>query len=348
MRSYRNASRSAKRLNHESVVVDLHHDIALDVISRRQRGEKDVLRRIWLPRLKKAGIKVQVFPIFIDSGFLPEMAVRRELAMIHYLLDEIDQNPEEIQLARNYRDVQSGLRRGKIVAVLALEGAEAIDRELTIVDILYRLGVRLASITWNRRTIFADGAGEGDGKGGLTRLGVELAHRMEELGILVDVSHLSEAGFWSLLEVSRKPVIATHSNARALCDHPRNLTDAQIQAIAERGGVIGILIHPSVIDPSNPTISRVVDHIEHIVKVAGIDYVAVGSDFVLDLIGLDQTPTQEWLMPNEQALSSIAGLGQTVDLPNLTGELLHRGISSGEIQKILGQNCLRVFRQVWV
>jgi membrane dipeptidase len=319
----------------------------MDLISRRQRGERHVLKRVWLPRLKKAGIKVQVFPIFIDSMFVPEMALRRELAMIHYLLDEIDDNSGEVELARNYRDIENGLRRGRVVALLALEGAEAIDPELTILGILHRLGLRLASLTWNRRTIFADGAGDEGSKGGLTRLGVEMVRRMEELNILVDVSHLSEAGFWSLLDATSKPVIATHSNARALCDHSRNLTDQQIRAIKQRGGVVGILIHPGVIDPANPTISRVVDHIEHIVEVAGVDYVAVGSDFILDLAGLEGTPGREWLMAEDEAFAAIAGLAETVDLPNLTEELLRRGFSATDIQRILGKNCMRVFRNVW-
>lgn len=345
------ASKVTKRLskisNRRSIVVDLHHDIALDIIGRRQRGEKDILKHIWLPRLKKAGIKVQVFPLFIDSAFIPERALHRELAMVHYLLAEIESNSEEVVLARDYREIESGLRRGRIVALLALEGAEAIDPELTVLGILYRLGLRIASLTWNRRTIFADGAGSARSRRGLTPLGVELVRRMEELGILVDVSHLSEAGFWSLLEIARKPVIASHSNARAVCDHPRNLSDAQIKALAKRGGVMGILIHPGVIDPLKPTIARVVDHIEYIANLVGVEHVALGTDFVCDLASLDQTPVSEWLMSKEQALSGIAGLRETIDLPNLTEELMRRGFRTTEIEKILGKNCLRVFRQVW-
>jgi membrane dipeptidase len=340
------ASRSTLGLHQSSVIVDLHHDIAEDIIARRQKGEEDVLRRIWLPRFRQAGIKIQVFPIFIDSAFLPEGALQRELSMIHYLLDEFERNAEEVQLARCFRDIEEGLASNKLVAVLGLEGAEAIDAELTVLGILHRLGLRVASLTWNRRTIFADGVGECQGKG-LTKLGIHLVENMERLGILVDVSHLSEAGFWSLLEVAQRPVIASHSNARAVCDHPRNLTNQQIQAIARRGGVIGILIHPSVIDSMSPTISRVVDHISHIADLVGSDYVAVGSDFVCDLTGLDQTPTKEWLISEAEAFSAIRGLAQTTDLPNLTEELLRYGFRFSEIEKLLGLNALRIFRQVW-
>jgi membrane dipeptidase len=341
------ASSVAMEFHQKSVVVDLHHDIAEDVIKRRQLGETDVLRRVWLPRLKKAGIKVQVFPIFIDSAFLPEMALRRELAMIHYLLDEFEKNSDEIILARDFKDVEAGLASRKLVALLALEGAEAIDSELTVLGILHRLGARMASLTWNRRTLFADGADKRLGAAGLTKLGGDLVRRMEELRILVDLSHLSEASFWSLLDIAQRPVIASHSNARALCDHPRNLTDDQIRAIGERRGLIGVFIHPAVIDPSRPTISRVVDHIDYLAALAGIDHVGIGTDFIADLSGIDQTPTGEWMMPPEVAHATISGLAESVDLPNLTDELLRRGFASEDIHKILGGNALRVFREAW-
>ncbi|MGH9684390.1 MAG: dipeptidase [Candidatus Acidiferrales bacterium] len=341
------ASGAAIDFNRKSVLVDLHHDIAEDVIRRRQLGEQDILRRIWLRRLTNAGIKIQVFPIFIDSVFLPEMGLRRELTMIHYLLEEFERNADDVVLARNFADIEAGLSSNKLVAVLALEGAEAIDPELTILGILFRLGVRMASLTWNRRTLFADGADKRCGGAGLTKFGADLVHKMEELGILVDVSHLSDASFWTLLEEARNPIIASHSNARALCDHPRNLTDDQIRAIGERKGLIGVFIHPAVIDPSKPTISRVVDHIEHLIDVAGVDHVGVGTDFIKDLCGIGQTPTHEWLMPPEMAFSTISGLSESTDLPNLTDELLRRGFGSKNIQKILGENALRVFREVW-
>lgn len=334
-------------LHHSCVVVDLHHDIPEDVINRRHRGERDVLRRIWIPKLRRAGIKVQVFPIYVDSLFLPEMAMRRAFAVLDYLLDEIEQNPTEIVLARSYTDIEMAISNHKLVALLALEGAEPIDPELTVLGILHRLGLRIASLTWNRRTIFADGAGEPCANGKLTRAGIAAVRRMEELKILIDVSHLCEPSFWSLMEVASKPVIASHSNARALCDHPRNLTDAQIRAVAKTGGVVGILLHPSVIDPVNATIGRVADHIEHIAGLVGIDHVCIGSDFVRDLMLLDLTPVEDWLISKNDALNTIERLSEAVDLPNLTEELTRRKFAETDIHKVLGRNCLRVFSQVW-
>lgn len=342
-----NASAEAHEFHRRSVFVDLHHDIAEDVIRRRELGEANILRRIWLPRLDSAGIKVQVFPIYLDSGFLPEMALRRELAMIHHLLDEIDENPESVVLAKNFAEIETGLRANKLVAILALEGAEAIDRELTVLGVLYRLGVRMASLTWNRRTIFADGADARNGSGGLTSAGNDLIRRMEQLKILVDVSHLSEAGFWNVAEIAERPFIASHSNARALCEHPRNLTDDQCRAIRDCRGLIGIFIHPAVIDPSKPTISRVVDHVAYLSDLIGIDHVGIGTDFIADLCGIDNTPTKEWMMPQELAHSAVHGLASCPDLPNLTDELLRRGFTASDIAKILGENAMRVFRSVW-
>jgi membrane dipeptidase len=325
-------------------IVDLHHDIAEDVIARRQRGETDIFRRIWIPRLRSGGIKVQVFPIFLDSAFLPEMALRREMAMIHYLLDEIERNSEEMILVRSYKDLDHALSTTKIAAILALEGAEAIDQDLTVLGILHRLGIRIGSLTWNRRTMFADGAGE---SGGLTRLGMDLVRAMQELRIIVDVSHLSEQSFWSVIELSQQPIVATHSNARSVCDHPRNLTDAQLKAVAKSGGVIGILIHPGVIDPEHASIERVIDHISHIANAIGIDHLALGADFIADLGGIDQTPAREWLMCNETALSSIAGLSQTTEVPNIIPAMLERGFDEASIQKVLGGNACRVFARAW-
>jgi len=142
-------------------------------------------------------------------------------------------------------------------------------------------------------------------------------------------------------------VIATHSNARSICNHPRNLTDPQLKAIANTGGVIGILIHPGVIDPQQVSIGRVIDHIAHMAKVVGIDHVALGTDFISDLNGMDQTPTSEWLMPKEAATSYIQGLSQTTDIPNIIKAMQDRGFDDKCIQKVLADNACRVFASVW-
>jgi membrane dipeptidase len=177
------------------------------------------------------------------------------------------------------------------------------------------------------RSELADGASQNRTRGGLTTLGVEAAEEAQRLGIVMDVSHLSDAGFWDLIEIVKKPLIASHSSCRALCDHPRNLADDQVRAMADRGGVIGVNFAPNFIHPVKATVERVVDHIDHIVSLVGIDHVGLGSDFD----GISTTPE---------------GLEDVTRMPNVTKVLVDRGYSSSEVKKILGENHLRVFKQV--
>lgn len=327
-------------------VADLHHDITYDIISRRQRGESDIFRRVWLPRFREIGTRFQAFPIWIDTSYLPELGLRRALAMTEFLLQEIEQNSGEITLVRNVTELDAALQQNKIAAVLALEGCDIIEEELTTLRIFHRLGLRFASLTWNRRTIFADGTAEVDSSSGLSAAGVRLVAEMENRGIIVDVSHLSDASFWSVLKHARKPVIASHSNARSLCNHPRNLTDDQIRAVAETGGIVGVLAHPAVIDPENPVVGRVADHVEHMVNLIGIDRVGLGVDFV-KLAGLEAADGPAWLLQPGQALMLIRGFSETAEVPNLSAELLRRGYSADDIGKILSGNVLAAFRRIW-
>lgn len=183
----------------------------------------------------------------------------------------------------------------------------------------------MMSLTWNNSTALADGALERR-HGGLTPVGRRVLARMAALGIVVDVSHLSEQSFWDVLEATRGPVMATHSNASGLTRHARNLTDAQLQALARRGGVVGVNFYPAF--TGGPTLTRVLAHIDYLVKTMGVDHVALGSDFD----GFAQT---------------VDGLEDVSRLPNLTAGLLARGYTHEDIKKILGGNALRVFREVW-
>lgn len=337
----------ALSLHKISLVVSAHHDILVDVLTRRLRGEKELFKNRWIPNLRKGGVKVQVFPVFIDTEYLPELALRKTMQMIDALYSEIEENTDAIVLATSYSDIEKALEEGKIAGLLALEGGEALGNELSALRLLYKLGVRSVSLTWNRRTSLADGLGEIRTKGGLTTFGVEVIGEMERLNMIIDVSHISEPGFWDIMAVSRKTVIASHSDSRAVYDHPRNLSDEQIKAIAERKGVIGILTHPGVIDPKNPTISRVIDHIEYISNLVGIDYVGLGPDFVTDVMPQYALPTpseiSEWLFP-PQLTHEIKDLETVTQLPNLTAKLVERGFSEQEVKKVLGENFLRVFR----
>ena len=186
----------------------------------------------------------------------------------------------------------------------------------------------MVGLVHSRRNLLADGVADARTNGGLSVLGVEVVEELDRLGIIIDVSHLNDAGFWDVMNLVKSPVIASHSNCRAICSHPRNLTDDQIRALAQHGGVIGINFAPSFIHPTKATVARLVDHIEHIVDVAGVEYVGLGSDFD----GIASTPE---------------GLSDVSQMPCITQELIQRHYSNADIQLILGLNHLRVFKEVW-
>jgi membrane dipeptidase len=221
----------------------------------------------------------------------------------------------------------STVNEGKIAAMLSIEGADIIEGRLSILRILYQLGVRMVGLVHSRRNLLADGVADSRTNGGLSTLGVEVVEELNRLGLIIDVSHLNDAGFWDLMDLVKSPVIASHSNCRAVCSHPRNLTDDQIQALAQRRGVIGINFAPSFIHPVNATIERLVDHIDHIVDVVGPEYVGLGSDFD----GISSTPER---------------LNDVSQMPRITQELTRRRYSEAEIRQILGLNHLRIFKQV--
>jgi membrane dipeptidase len=194
----------------------------------------------------------------------------------------------------------------------------------------YRLGLRVLGITWNRRNEAADGVGELRTEGGLTNFGVDLVNECNRLGILIDVAHLAPAGVEDVLAVSQAPIIATHANCDALWSHPRNLTDAQLEVIAEKGGVVGVTPVPSFLGnhQERADLSEMLDHVDHMVEVMGEDGVGLGMDF--DGVGEMRTH----------------GIETASDLPNLTRGLVERGYGDGWISKILGGNFLRVFGEV--
>lgn len=326
----------ALRIHKESIVVDAHCDTIFHLADRpfkpdwrkRRLGVRDTAGHIDIPRLIDGGVDCQFFAIFVEAFYRPERALIRVLELIDSFQRELDENKAFIGLALSYDDVVEANRRGRIASLLSLEGGDAVQGGLAALRVLYRLGVRALSLTHNERNMLADGVSEARARGGLTSMGVQVVEEMNRLGIILDVSHLSESSFWDALEVCRGPLIASHSNCRHLCDSPRNLTDEQIKAIADKGGVVGVSFSPSfLVKDGRATVKDVLNHVEHIVKVAGIDYVGLGSDFD----GISSTPE---------------GLEDVAKLPKITLELLKRGFSEGEVKKVLGENFLRVMRQV--
>jgi len=330
-----------------TIVVDAHHDILLDVYPRRQQGATGVLSTHWAPRLRRAGVNVQVFPVYVHRCFLPEMALRRTLQLIEAFHSDLEEDNSQMAAVTCFNEIQAALAAGKIAAILGLEGTEGLGGDLELLRLLHRLGVRVVSLTWNHRTAFADGTDEQDTDSRLTRLGREAVNKMNGLRILLDLSHLAERCFFDVLDITDQTVIASHSNARKIYNHPRNLADDQIRALAGNGGVVGLLLHPIMIDPQNPTLSRCVDHIAYIADLVGIEHVGIGSDLEEDWIGLGVgVPLRDAVSSFADAPGAIQDCGRVEELPNLTAEMVRRGFTAGEIDQVLGLNFMRVFGEV--
>jgi membrane dipeptidase len=208
----------------------------------------------------------------------------------------------------------------------------------------------MLSFTWSRRTAFADGTWENGTRGGLSRLGRDAVREMNRLGMMVDVSHASDRTLWDVRETTEAPVVASHSNARALHEHPRNLTDEMIRAIAEGGGVVGAVAYPAFVGAGEVTIADWADHIDHMVRLAGVDHVGIGADFVHHLFEVApdhdiRTWRPRWSAPPSEA-PTIEGMRGPEDFPNLTAELLRRGYTREDLTRIYGANFLRVMAEV--
>jgi len=315
----------AGKLHRESIVFDGHCDTLLAVLTGKRRlGERS---SEGLPRMREGGVTAQIFAICTCSGHLPGGPLKQALRMLDAFYRELEDNPDSLVLATSATDIERAKREGRVAAILGLEGAEPLEGDLGVLRMLHRLGVRVVGLTWNRRNQAADGVNEA---GGLTNFGVALVRELNRLGMVIDVAHLAPAGVRDVLELSEAPVIASHANAYALCPHRRNLTDEQLEAIAAKGGVVGVTFVPRFVAEGGEgaSLGRLLDHIDHVAKVAGIDHVGLGSDFD----GFADRP--------------MAGLEDVTKLPNVTAGLLGRGYSPAEVQKVLGGNFLRVFREV--
>ena len=331
-------------LHHRAVVADAHNDLLCSVVVRSPRRWGGYFRERWLPQLTAGGVDVQVLPVFVDDLYRPEGALRQTIRMIEAAHRIAEENADAVALCLDGAAVRQVCAEGRIALVLALESCPAVEADLELLATLHRLGVRIASLTHFGRTPFADGSAEDDTGSRLTSLGVAAVAEFERLGIILDISHLGRGGVDHVLEISTRPVMATHSSARALRDHHRNLDDDQLAAIAKTGGVMCVNFYPGFVDATAPSLARLIDHIEHIASVAGIDHVGLGPDFVTEverdttLPGADPWDAAGWDGP-----SDLPGVTGPADLPVITEELLARGLPEDDVVKILGGNVVRLF-----
>lgn len=318
----------AMSIHKDSIVVDAHCDTLLEVVrGKRELGTKSASGHTDLIRMRTGGIGVQFFAAFIEEEYKPGRCLRRTMQMLDVFFRELDINQNQMRLIYHYKDIEKTVREGKIAAILAIEGGEFLEGDLSVLRLFYRLGVRSIGLTWNQRNEIADGIWERNSGGGLTVFGRRLVREMNNLGILIDLAHIAEKGFWDALELSEQPVVVTHANCQTLHKHPRNLNDQQLLALGKKGGLVGITFAPDFMARADANINHVLDHIDHVAKIAGTDSIGIGSDF--DGIGV--TPK---------------GLEDGSKFMNLTLGLVERGYTKREIQGILGENFLRVLRKV--
>jgi membrane dipeptidase len=364
----------ALQIHRRAIVIDTHNDVTTPMTNDDYdlSGAPPVPYRTSIERMKQGGLTAEFFSLYVKPWYVEHGgAARRTLDMIDSVYRAVERHPRDLMIATSVADIRRAKQQGKIAALMGIEGGHAIEDSLPTLREFYRLGVRYMTLTWNNTNNWAD-AGRGEKKHhGLSKFGEEVVREMNRLGMLVDVSHVSDETMSDALDVSKAPIIASHSSARALSDVPRNIPDDLLKRIAKNGGVVQVNFYSVFVDAktvapqsaerdkrlkaqqdalnqkykddperlaeesdkleaANPLpplpISKLIDHIDHIVKVAGIDHVGIGADFD----GANDMPE---------------GAKDVSMLPNITYELLKRGYSERDIRKILGENFLRVFAE---
>jgi membrane dipeptidase len=319
-------------------IADCHNDLLIAVRHQRERGHADPFGDFWLPQLRAGGVVLQVLPVFTEEQFVGEGALRRALLMVEEARHLAELHADDVAIVQTGAEIREVIDSGRIALLLAIEGAEPIGHSLELVDVMWRMGVRMSSLSWNRRTMMADGIAERDTGGRLTQLGVDAVRRMEEIGVVIDVSHLSEAGFFHLAEVATRPFIASHSSCRALSGHPRNLSDDQLRVMADTGSFVAVNAFGPFLTDGKPTIERYVDHLEHAMSIVGPGHVGLGTDFIDDVAAVVD-PVFTGLLVNHEEIPTTAGLQRPADFPGLAAAAEKR-LGAETAAKVLATNLI--------
>lgn len=351
---------TVKGLREEALVVDGHNHMMMEIAKRRNRGDRAVFSNYLAPFLREAGVNVIMTQVGGDNCSLTndtDLLLWGSISILDMLWEEAEESSDIMAVCVNCKEMDSALAEGKIAVLMAMEGARPLegkpDRQtLAVLRSFHRQGLRAVQLVDNGRNRLCDGKGEARTKGGLTNFGVSVVREMNRLGMLIDLAHISEPGSLEVLEVSTDPVVDSHSNCLAVCDHPRNLTDEQIRAIAHGGGVIGLSCNSAMVgkENENPTIEDLLKHLDHIVDLVGIDHVGLGPDLIEPHNMLTADGWLEGLYYEVREflyLERIDGpTGMPLFLSLITEGLIKRGLKDEEAKKVLGGNWIRVYRQV--
>lgn len=377
----------AEKLHRTSIVIDTHNDITsplvdegFDLGTSGIEPNGTLKTHTDIKRMKEGGLDAEFFAVYVGKEYVNKKpadgggAARRALDIIEVVREQVRRHPETFELASTADDIRRIAKKGRVAVLMGIEGGHAIEDSLRTLRMFYTLGIRYITLTHTNTNDWADSSGDITDASvthhnGLTEFGREVVHEMNRIGMMVDISHVADKTFYDVIAASRAPVIASHSSARALANHPRNMDDEMLRAIAKNGGVVMVNFYDGFLDPrkiefnklanakaaelrkqfadnakrgeeelkkwndanapGRTPLALLIDHFEHIIKVAGIDHVGIGSDF--DGIPLAGAP---------------AGMEDIGKLPNITIELMKRGYSDADIKKVLGENFLRVMAEV--
>ena len=319
---------------------DAHSDIWTDVTVRRLRGEKDVIHKYHASRLKEGQVEGSIFGIWVDPPYTDDY--RQRTSDIMTCMQAEAEESDDICIVHNYEEMMAAKAEGKLYVFIGVEGMAAIGSDISKIDEYYDMGARHAMLTWNEVNDLGAGAVSGKHTQPLSAAGKKAVRYMEEKGMLVDVSHLNEGGFWDVVRTAGKPFIASHSNCSTLCDVPRNLTDEQLRAIRDANGCVGLNSFNLFIseDPDRQNVETLAQHAAHMIDVMGIDHVGCGFDFCefLDAKTMSSmTDTGDAVTEGLEDCRSIHRLFECFDKMGMTAE---------EKEKIAHLNFQRVIKDV--
>lgn len=327
------------------IVGNLHSDYGLEVAKLREdQNARAVLERTYLPKLDAGGVDFEFYTVGGDHPHFTRSddLTLGTLRMIEHAWAETEESPHFV-IATSARAIREAKSAGKKALILALEGAGPVREDLSLLRTFYRLGLRSICLTWFKANPVADGVNERRG-GGLTTFGRTLVQEMNRLGMVIDVSQATDATVADVLDLSTQPIVASHSAARAVHAHPRNLTDDQLRAIAAKGGLLGLTTFPAHLGAGQPTLETFLDHLDHVVRVVGPDHVCLG----LNIIVHDPEIAMRFFDRSRIDYASLwlPGLEDVDRIPNVIDGLLARKYPEADIAKILGGNLLRLVEQV--